>query len=152
MDEILASEIILTIEGNGAQAILNQNFHPEPNSVFVNNDIRNDCKRSCNLGEYNNEIKLEFNDYVTSCENMFQGLSNLKEIDLSGFDFSKVTSMKSMFQYCTGLKSIKFGNIDTSKVENMEMTFYQCTELLSIDLSKFDTSSVTSFQFMFYQC
>ena len=107
---VSASEIILTIYEKGNQAILNQSFSPEPNAVFVNNIKRNDCKKFCDLSSYNSEIKLQFNDYIYSCENMFNGL-NITEIDLSKFDFSEVTSMKSMFELCIYLESINFGNI-----------------------------------------
>ena len=80
---------------------------------------------------------------------MFEGLSNIKDIDLSNFDFSSVSTMKSMLKDCTNIKSIQFGNIDTTSVNNMESLFQNCYSLTSIDLSKFQTSSVTTFAAMF---
>ena len=83
---------------------------------------------------------------------MFYGLSNLKEIDFSDFDFSHVSTMKYMFKDCTGLIQINFGNIKTSTVENMENLFENCYQLTSINLTKFDTSSVSTFSQMFCNC
>ena len=83
---------------------------------------------------------------------MFEGLTNIKEIDLSRFIFSQINSMKNMFKGCTNLQKINFGNIDTSHVENMEGVFQDCQELMSIDLSKFDTRYVTTFESMFSNC
>ena len=54
---------------------------------------------------------------------MFDGLDNIKEIDISDFDASKVTSMKYMFNGCKNLEKINFGNIKTSLVTNMENLF-----------------------------
>ena len=142
IDKVLSSEISLTILKTGTTPIINPYFSPLPNSVLVNGKLWEDCKPSCYLGPQKSYIKLQFNDDITSCENMFNGLSYIDEIDLSGFDFSHVISMKSMFQGCSNLKFIEFGNIDTSRVENMDMTFQNCTGLTSIDLSKFDTNSV----------
>ena len=41
---------------------------------------------------------------------MFEGLINIKEIDLSRFIFSQINSMKNMFKGCTNLQKINFGN------------------------------------------
>ena len=89
---------------------------------------------------------------ITSCENMFNGLNNIVEIDLSNFDTSEVTIMNAMFKDCTNLEKINFGEIDTKKVTNMQDFCNGCHKLESINLSKFDTSSVTCMSFMFSQC
>ena len=83
---------------------------------------------------------------------MFNGLVNLKEIDLSNLDFSKVTNMESMFKNCLNLSKINFGNINTSSVENMAQLFHNCTSLTSINVSNFNTSSVTNMNSMFREC
>ena len=57
-----------------------------------------------------NNITLIFNEEINSCKNMFKGLSNIIEIDVSFFDFSHVTNMDSMFQECTNLQRIDFGD------------------------------------------
>ena len=83
---------------------------------------------------------------------MFSYLDNIKEIDFSEFDFSKVTTMENMFAFCYNLERINFGNINTLSVVNMKWLFYRCFNLLSIDVSNFDTSKVTTMQGMFYNC
>ena len=151
-EEASSSKIKLIIKGNGNQAFLNETFYKEPSKIIVNNIIRRDCKKFCNLESYTSNIILEFNDNITSCENMFNGLRNLKEIDLSKFDFSYVTSIKSMYKDCINLIKINFGNIKTSSINNMDSLFKNCYKLTLIDLSKFDTSMVTTFEAMFSNC
>ena len=110
------------------------------------------CAKTCDLQDDTSIVILEFADEITSCENMFNYLTNIIAIDLSLFDASKVTSMKEMFYYCSSLTSINFGNINTSSVKNMEGLFHLCINLTTIDVSKFDTSSVTSMNRMFREC
>ena len=86
---------------------------------------------------------------LTHAKNMFKGLSNIVEIDLSEFDSSKVTNMAHMFNGCSGFEKIKFGEMQTSQVQNMEYLFCGCKKLESLDLSKFSTSNVKSMAYMF---
>ena len=65
-----------------------------------------------------NNITLRFNYKITSCQNMFNDLKNITEVDLSNFNASEVTSMESMFYRCENLVKIIFGNFNTSNVEN----------------------------------
>ena len=81
---------------------------------------------------------------------MFDELNNIKEIDLSNFDFSEVTSMSYMFNYCHNLIKINFGNANTSSVKNMLALFHNCSLLSSLNVSSFDTSSVTNMEGIFY--
>ena len=83
---------------------------------------------------------------------MFQGLSNLVEIDLSNFDASKVTAMNNMLSSCINLEKINFGKINTSSVQRMDYLFSNSAKLSSIDVSNFDTSSVTKMERMFAGC
>ena len=73
---------------------------------------------------------------------MFKELVNLTDIDLSGFNTSRVLSMVGLFRACSSLTSIDFSSFDTSKVLDMHEMFYDCTSLQSLDLSSFDTSNV----------
>ena len=150
---ILASEIHLVIQGIGDnQTILSEAFYKEPKNVKVNNIDEDSCKKYCELPYDINNVTLIFDDDFNSFENMFNGLINLIEIDLSDLDTSKVLSMKSMFKDCESLKKINFGNIITSSVENMESFLHNCKQLTSIDLSKFETSSVINMKSMFSNC
>ena len=113
---------------------------------------KTECKKSCDLTPNTNIIILRFNQPITTCENMFNGMENLKEIDLSNFHSEQVTSMRFMFKGCSKLNNINFGNIDTSKVKDMEGLFKGCSELSSINLSNFETSSLENANETFSDC
>ena len=172
------NEINLVIKGDGNKYLLNSEFTKEPSSVFINGNSSNSCSKSCSLTGDTNNITLKFSELLTSCENMFQNLENLIEVDLSNFDVSQVTSMANMFKSCTNLKSvhlsnsntyslvnisymfftcsnleiINFGNINTSSVKDAERLFNECKNLNSIDISNLDFSKVTSMFAMFHYC
>ena len=83
--------------------------------------------------------------------------SDLKILDISSFDTSKVTNMAYMFLGCLSLTSFNLSNFNTSKVENMRgmfkmsflKKFYKIFYLISLDLSNFDTSKVRDMSYMF---
>ena len=110
------------------------------------------CKRFYNFEEDINNVTLIFNQQLESNKYMFLGCDNIKEINLSEYDNSKVKVMWGMFRDCINLEKITFGNINTSLVEDMHSLFYNCTNLTSIDLSKFDTTHVTHMGWLFYNC
>ena len=142
----------MAIQGKGNKYFLSESFYLEPSVVIVNKVRNNSCKRSCIFKNDFNNVTIKFDRLINTCENMFKGLKNLIEIDLSNLDTSKVTNMSSMFDQCINLKKINFGNINTSLVNNMEYLFHNCSKLASIDVSKFDTSSVTNFRYLFSEC
>jgi surface protein len=147
------SEIQLVINGNGLQNFLSSSFYTEPSDVIVNGiSKKNICSRTCELEDSINYITLKFEEEIVSFENMFNGLTNIKEVDLTNFDTSKVTNMKSMFESCSNLEKITLGNIDTSLVNDMERLFANCVNLRSIDVSNFDTTQVTNLKEMFLHC
>ena len=78
-----------------------------------------------------------------------QEIKNILEIDLSGFDTSKVTTMYDMFVYMSKLTTLNLSHFDTSKVTNMNNMFYHMPALTTINLSSFDTSNVTDMSGMF---
>ena len=150
--EVHLSEIKLVIKDKGHHYFLNNNFNPEPSEVIINDEIKDTCKKCCTFTKDLNYVVIKFNNPITSCENMFKGLANIIEIDLSNFDASNVISMSSIFDQCINLERIYFGNINTSSVKNMYGLFHNCTKLTSIDVSNFVTSSVTNMKFMFRYC
>ena len=83
--------------------------------------------------------------YLDTLGNWF---NNIRDIDLSNFDTSKVTNMSSMFWNMHSLTSLNISNFDTSKVTNMSSMFYNMN-LTSLDLSSFDTSKVMNMRAMF---
>ena len=100
--------------------------------------------------------EIELSDFdtskVTDMNCMFFGCNSLESLDLSKFDTSKVTDMNSMFMNCPALKSLDLSNFDTSNVIYMNAMFAFCYALESLDLSKFDTSNVTDMNYMFFGC
>ena len=81
-----------------------------------------------------------------SCESL------LKQLDVSGWDTSKVTKMLSMFRQCYNLTTLDVSGWDTSSVTSMNLMFYNCRSLTALDVSGWDTSSVTNISAMFYNC
>ena len=102
-------KIHLVIQGNGEQNLLSDSFSEIPQKVLVNGDDSN-CSKSCNLTEEKNSITLIFNSELSICENMFKGLQNILEVDLSNVDIS-CNNMNYMFTNCTNLEKITFGNM-----------------------------------------
>ena len=146
------SEIKLVIRGRVNSNFLYNDFNPEPSEIIINKEIRYSGIKSYTFTEDLNNVVIKFNESIISCENMFYGLTNIIEIDLSNFDTSKVKNMSSMFCECSSLEKIYFGNINTSSVKDMNNLFHYCNKLTSIDVSNFDTSSVTTMKAMFRAC
>ena len=94
---VYLSEIKLVIKGKGESFFLNNTFNVQPSEVIINDVIKNSSIKSYNFTEDLNYVVIKFNKPIESCVNMFGGLSNIIEIDLSNFDASKVTSMSSIF-------------------------------------------------------
>ena len=86
---------------------------------------------------------------VTSMLSMFNGLSSVTNLDVSGFDTSNVTDMTAMFKGMGSITSLDLSNFDTSKVTDMERMFNGMGSVKSLDVSGFDTSNVTTMQDMF---
>ncbi len=86
---------------------------------------------------------------VTSMLSMFNGLSSVTNLDVSGFDTSNVTDMTAMFKGMGSITSLDLSNFDTSKVTDMDRMFNGMGSVKSLDVSGFDTSNVTTMQDMF---
>ena len=85
-------------------------------------------------------------------KSMFSEFRNLREIDMTEFDTSKVTTMQTMFNGCRSLTNLDLSNFVTSGVTNMKSMFNGCSSLTSLDLSSFDTRNVTDMSSMFLNC
>ena len=83
---------------------------------------------------------------------MFDSCGNIKYIDTSNFDTSKVTNFGHMFDSCFELTDLDISGFDTSSAQSMYRMFYGCSKLEKIDVSGFDTSNVTNLQAMFCRC
>ena len=98
------------------------------------------------------KLFLNFKRKINFCSDMFSGINNLIEADLSNFDASKVMDMTGMFFNCTKLKKIDFGDIDTSSVKSIKEIFKHCKELTFVDMSKFNTENLENMFDAFAYC
>ena len=151
------SSITITFKESGKMNFLGQNYNFRPDHVLVNDNERDfeqsiDGRFTILLNENEFTIKVGWNDPPTSCSNMFNGLQEIKSIDLSEFDTSKVADMSFMFTECTNLEALDLGNIDISSVTSLESMFKSCSNLKEIDLSNLDATSVTTMSGMFSSC
>ena len=76
-------------------------------------------------------------------------IGNIKDLDISNFDTSKVTQMSGMFSGMSSLTSLDLSNFNTSKVWDMDNMFRGMSSLTSLNLSNFDTSRVAYMRWMF---
>ena len=91
--------ILLTIQGNGNQSIINEDFNPLPSSIQINDNevITENINAKQELTSETNTIKLIWDSPLGSCYNMFKNLKNITTINLANFDLSTVTFMESFF-------------------------------------------------------
>ena len=116
---------------------------------FTTKTSANNISRAfVDLPELQKVLKLGNLNYSGSAESMFLSAANLEEIDLDGFDTSKITTMEYMF---LGIKAstLDVSKFDTSNVTNMRGMFDGASNLTSLDLSSFDTSKVVDMSYLF---
>ena len=80
---------------------------------------------------------------------MFASCYNLKDLDVSNWDTSKVSNMYYMFSLCKKLQDLNVLRWDTSSVTNMSSTFSHLDNMVELDLSSWNTSRVSNMQSMF---
>ena len=152
-----SGEITIKIDGTGPQLVISEEYSLCPDIIYLNgNPISpdsNNCKQiDITDGATTNTIKVVYNGVISTFAQMFKGLTNLKEVDLSNFDSSYVVDMNKMFHGCISLISIDFSNLNTALVESMEEVFSSCSSLIELDLSALDTSKVKTMKSMFFGC
>ena len=102
-------EITIKIQGTGTQNILASDYYKCPDSVYRESSRIGPLSSDCHLinipasfGE-TNYLRLVWTNTANSFYNMFQGLKNILEADLSKYDTSAINDMHQMFNNCTGL-------------------------------------------------
>ena len=146
------SSIRLMINGTGEVKIFSSGFKYLPNEIKINSFNQSEIKSKYNLTNITNYITLIWHDEINDTSYMFDGCSEITEIDFSNFTTSNVVYMNYMFYGCSSLHSLNLSNFDTSNVKYMERMFYGCSSLNLLDLSNFNTSNVESMNNMFYGC
>lgn len=95
---------------------------------------------------------------VIDMSQMFSGCRSLTEIDVSGWDVSKVTTFEYMFYSLNTdawmqLRNIRgLQNWNTSSAINMHCMFAFCGYMQTFDVFDWDVSHVTNFKSMFESC
>ena len=127
-------------------------YYTEPEKVYLNEDSNSMFFRMPEE-ELKNILDIDLSGFDTSkvvdMRFMFANMENLISLNLSNFNTSKVTNMASMFSNMYNLTSLNLSNFDTSKVTNMSYMFSGLLNLTNLDLSNFDTSRVTDMSSMF---
>ena len=122
------NKILLKVKGTGTVPVFNPNYNLKPSSYYLNIDqvpktFSSNSNSNIELPNSENNIILIYSDIATTCNSMFQGCSQITEIDLSYYDSSNLIDMNNMFDGCSSLISIKFGNFKTSKIIYMQYIF-----------------------------
>jgi surface protein len=97
-------------------------------------------------------IGINWEKNITNFYRMFSDISNLKEIDLSGFNTSLVENMAYMFENCKSLIFANLSNVNINSVSNMQYMFSNCISLNSIDLTNVDIARISNKKNIFYNC
>ncbi len=130
----------------------------ELTSLDISNfDVRNIESLHGFLYDANNLIDLKMDHFRTSeklkdLSYMFYQCTNLKKVDLSGFNTSNVEDMNHMFNCCFELTDLDLSSFDTKNTKDMSGMFSGCQAITSLDLSHFDTKKVTDMSRMFCVC
>jgi hypothetical protein len=87
-----------------------------------------------NLESFSTEEGICFGDNASAC---FRLCTNLKTVDLSGCDVSKVTTVNSMFYGCSSLESVNFSGCRFENLQTAVLPFGGCTNLKYIQTPEF---------------
>ncbi len=125
--------------------------------VYSNNIIQTNTDATYMFTYFKGLTNITFNlldtSNLTSIAHMFDGCENLKELDVSNFDTSKVKSgMNYVFADCKNLKKLDLSSWDVSKTGSMYGMFTGCSSLTELDLSNWNTSKVVTMTGMFQGC
>ena len=146
------SVVTLRYNKTGPVRILNGQFSEKPNRVYINDTLLDEFSYIIYLENETNPVRLEWDNQLTTCKNMFKDLREIAVIDLSGFDSSLVTDMSYMFYNCSTLIEVNLTGFKTSKVTNMAGMFGHLHYLKKVNFSSFDTSNVKSFENFIRHC
>ena len=128
-------------------------YYTEPEKVYLNMDSSRMFHSGYSEQKIKNILEIDLSGFdtskVTDMSAMFYNMSNLTTLNLSNFDTSQVIYMESMFYGVRNLTTLNLSNFDTSKVTNMRTMFYDMRNLTTLNISSFDTSQVTDMNNMF---
>mgnify|MGYP001016668818 CR=1 FL=1 len=100
---------------------------------------------------YSDSEKIYLNeDSSWMFESRWDKMSNLTNINMSGFNTEKVKNMNYMFYQLNKLTTLNLSNFNTSNTTSMRGMFDGLDSVTGLDLSAFDTRNVTDMAQMFY--
>ena len=83
---------------------------------------------------------------------MFDKFVNIKQVDLSFFNFSKTKKTSFMFGNCKYLTNINLDNDMDIHLTDMEGMFFDCQSLVDLDIHMIDTNNVRNMNSLFFNC
>jgi len=89
---------------------------------------------------------------VTNAADMFNGCSNLENLDIANWDTHSFEDTSRMFNFCQKLIKIPVENWNTGKLKMAVDMFSTCQKITSMDLSGWNTVSLESVSAMFTSC
>lgn len=102
-----------------------------------------------NLKHINDMPKLK---NIKNTASMFATCRHLTQLDLSGWDVSKIKTARCMFEYCINLDSLNLYGWNPASLTYAEKMFKNCEKLTSLDLSSWDTKLMKDTSEMFMGC
>ena len=126
-----------------------------PTTICVGNSCSYTQSCYATVDDVNSIISAEWYDnncfnFNECCEEMFKGLIDIEEIDMSFFDLSNFKQTRLMFAL-SGFISINLTNSNTQNLMNMQETFKDCKSLVSVTLN-IDAFNVINMEYMFAYC
>ena len=99
------------------------------------------------------QIKITFNESLTTLDFMFEGCTSLIKIDFTGLNSPNVTSMIYTFTDCEQLQTVDFTYFESSNIEKMDFLFSGCSDLVNLNgFENLNTSSLVKTAGMFLRC
>ena len=151
-----SSYIMIKVKGNGNKYVF---YHvsctpgPDfPDEVWIN-EVKQDKfeKKQYDLDKEENNIKLVWNNSVSTAHCMFHSCKDINEIDFSNFDSSQVNNIGCMFRYTSSLITLNLANFNTSKIISYGSMFDCCNNLKYINLKIMNESDIKKYDFIINQ-
>ena len=130
-------------------------YNTSLNNLTLNIDTRNveDLSYIFAMTELEQINLINYNfSKVTNMSYSFYSCSSLINIQISDIIFDNLKDISHIFQGCESLTKIDALNINTKRVKDMSYLFKDCISLNEVYLKSFDTSNVIDMSYMFEGC
>jgi hypothetical protein len=89
---------------------------------------------------------------VTTAANLFNPLTSLQSVDLSGFAGKSVTAVNALFESCRALVKVDLSPFQNAPIQNAGSLLSNCLSLIDVDVSPICNSQLSTAISMFYNC